>query len=292
VWKGYFDNKRKHIRIKCNVPLCSEVTIIKVNNKKVNTGKTKVCVEDIGAGGLRFISSLDLPVNPNFIVSFETLILKQELLFNGIIVRKQEINNGIFAYGAKFLMDDQDIKAFANVINDLDYVISKKIKNIDSNLCSKDRMECLLYSKEKTEKRAYIRFKCPTPLCSSLIVKRINNKIIDSQSDNICIEDIGHGGVSFLSHIDYPIIGDINYELLIVVLDLRILLSGQLVRKFNIEDNIFKYGLKFEKPETGNSDLRELLDFIKDPSSNTIWFKKSNFCVKDKMECLRSRLDG
>ena len=139
MWKGYFANKRKYNRIKCNIPLCSDVTIIKVNNKRVNTGKTKVCVEDISASGLRFISSLNLPVSPNFIISLETIILKQQLLFKGIIVRKQEIKSGIFAYGAKFLMDDQDVKAFANIVNDLDYVTSKKIKNSDSSLCSKDR---------------------------------------------------------------------------------------------------------------------------------------------------------
>jgi hypothetical protein len=289
VWKGYIKNKRKHDRISCTTPICSEVTIIKVNDKKVNTGKTKVCVEDISSGGLKFISSLDLPVNPNIMVSFETIILNQELLFKGIIVRKIEIKSSIFQYGVKFVMEDDVVKANANILNDLDYVISKKIKDTGSNLCIKDKMECLLLSKTKKDQRRYIRFKCPNPLCSKLVLKRINNKIIDSYGDNICIEDIGEGGLSFLSHIDYPVIEDIHYELQVIVLDLRILLRGQIVRKNIVEDKIFKYGLRFDSLGLERSEFKQLLEAIRNSAEDKILFKKSSFCMKDKKECMRTR---
>lgn len=52
-------NRRKYFRVECATPICSEVTIVRINNQAVNTGATKVCVEDIGPGGLKFISKLD-----------------------------------------------------------------------------------------------------------------------------------------------------------------------------------------------------------------------------------------
>jgi hypothetical protein len=285
-------NRRKHFRIGCATPICSEVTIVRINDQAVNTGTTKVCVEDIGPGGLKFISRLDLPVNPNIIIKFYTIILRKPLLLEGIIVRKTEIDKDMFQYGIQFVIDDSETDSISKLLNKLDFITTKGIRDLGSNFCIRNRMECFKLVRFDNEKRAYFRFQCPSPLCAKVIVKSINNKIINSSGDRICIEDIGQGGLKFLSHINYPVIKDILYEFQMIIADKTLDLNGYIVRKKEIETGIFQYGVIFDILDTQKHEINGAIDTMKKEINRRLWFKKSSFCVKDKIDCLRSRNAG
>ena len=283
-------NRRRYYRIECARPICSEITIVKVNNIPVNTGKTKVCIEDISVGGLKFVSKLILPVDSNIIVNFCVVILEQEIILQGFIVRRSELLSGVLQYGVKFLLEDSEIKSVAKILNALENLKTRNVKDFGPSFCIKDKLQCFSLQKTEKEQRAYFRFKCPSPLCAKLSVKRINNKIIDSVGDTVCIEDISQSGLRFLSHINYPVINDIYYEFQMIVSDLNLTITAHLVRKREVESGIFEYGARIDASYAQREDLKRFIEAFRKDFNRKYWFKKSSFCKKDKMECLRSKI--
>ena len=283
-------NRRRYYRIECARPICSEITIVKVNNIPVNTGKTKVCIEDISIGGLKFVSKLILPVDPNIIVNFSLVVSDQEIILQGFIVRSSELTTGIFQYGVKFLLQESEIKSVGKILNDLEYLKNRKVTDFGPSFCIKDKLQCFSLEKTEKERRGYFRFECPSPLCAKLAVSKINNKVIDSLGDTVCIEDISQSGFRFLSHINYPVINDIYYELQMIVSDLKLNITAHLVRKREIEHGIFEYGAKIDASYAQREDLKRFIEAVRKDYNRKLWFKKSSFCKKDKMDCLRSRI--
>jgi hypothetical protein len=287
---GNTSNKRKYFRIECTTPICSEVTITRINNQSVRTGSSRVCVEDIGPGGLKFVSNLDLPINPNLIIKFHIDILNNPVIIEGFIVRRSKLKNNIYQYGVSFAIQDTEVKLLWRLLNDLEYATRKGgVKNKGSSFCSKSKLECFKLEKIDREKRASLRFQCPSPLCAKLIVKKINNKTINSDSDRVCVEEIGQGGLRFLSHIDYPVISDILYEFQIIIFNQKLILKGYIVRKNEIENKVYQYGVKFDILDFEKEEVSEAIDTMKKEINMRLGIKRSSFCIRDKVECLRSR---
>ncbi|MGV3489146.1 MAG: PilZ domain-containing protein, partial [Tuberibacillus sp.] len=111
--------RRKYFRLKLPLPLLSEMTILSINKKDVSLGSTEVLVQDIGLGGLRFVSHLRLTANPGIIYGFKTRIMDKDLNLSGKVVRSEEISVGIFEYGIEFLIDERDRDALTRLLNQL-----------------------------------------------------------------------------------------------------------------------------------------------------------------------------
>lgn len=112
-------NRRKYFRIKLPLALSAQMTLISFNNKKVSLGSTEVMVQDIGLGGLRFLSHLRLTPQDNIIYRFETEFLGSKLQLTGKIVWCQEKDEGIFAYGVSFTIIEQKRDQLAALLNQL-----------------------------------------------------------------------------------------------------------------------------------------------------------------------------
>lgn len=112
-------NRRKYFRIKLQLALSAEMTIISFNNKKVSLGSTEVMILDIGPGGLRFMSHLRLTPQDNIIYRFETEFMGSKLQLTGKIVWCQEKDEGIFAYGVSFTIIEQERDQLAGLLNQL-----------------------------------------------------------------------------------------------------------------------------------------------------------------------------
>lgn len=63
-------------------------------------------IEDIGGGGLRFLSDLKLPVNDQLVLEFETEVFSRQLKMYGHVVRNSNWNETIYEYAVKFTMDE------------------------------------------------------------------------------------------------------------------------------------------------------------------------------------------
>ena len=78
--QSYYENKRNYFRVELYFPMSSQMTIIKFRDKDIELGRTEILVEDIGLGGLRFISHLLLSVNHDIIYEFKIEILGEVLI--------------------------------------------------------------------------------------------------------------------------------------------------------------------------------------------------------------------
>ncbi|MCR2821279.1 EAL domain-containing protein [Lederbergia panacisoli] len=108
--------RREFYRIDLLFPLCSSMSLMSVEGNKVNLGKTDVLIVDIGPGGLKFLSTIHLPVRPDILFQFETTIMGENVTLNGQIVWKDEINDA-FQYGLQFILEEVDRDTLIKLLN-------------------------------------------------------------------------------------------------------------------------------------------------------------------------------
>lgn len=121
-----FDNRRDFFRITFKKPLGADMSIFKISGKKVSAGSTEVVVFDIGAGGLRFLSDVKLPVKSDIVLVFETEILDEELNLYGNVVWMKHYEDEIFEYGLEFVFDEKHREAMFKLLNQLQFNIKNK----------------------------------------------------------------------------------------------------------------------------------------------------------------------
>lgn len=101
-------NRRNYFRIEFKFPLKGTVRLIKMHGKNVESGKTNILIENIGLGGLRFLSNLKFPLHRDLILEFETKILDEHVKLNGYVVWTREVKNGIYQYGIEFIINENE----------------------------------------------------------------------------------------------------------------------------------------------------------------------------------------
>jgi len=121
-----FDNRRDFFRITFKKPLGADMSIFKVGGKKVVLGYTEVVVFDIGAGGLRFLSDIKLPVKSDIVLVFETEILDEQLNLYGNIVWMKHYKDEVFEYGLEFIFDEKHREIMLQLLNQLQSNIRNK----------------------------------------------------------------------------------------------------------------------------------------------------------------------
>ncbi|WP_099353323.1 EAL domain-containing protein [Fredinandcohnia onubensis] len=111
-----FSNRRRYYRINLLFPLSSQMTLTTILGNQVELGNTEILIEDIGPGGLRFLSTIQLPVRPDITYQFKTKIMGEIITLNGHVVWKEEVK-GIFQYGLKFIMDETQRDVLVKFLN-------------------------------------------------------------------------------------------------------------------------------------------------------------------------------
>ncbi|MBX9974399.1 EAL domain-containing protein [Cytobacillus firmus] len=101
-----FKGLRKYVRVEFPYPLEAEMTILELNGKPVEMGSTNILIEDMSAGGVKFVSKMKLPVRKDIILLIETKLLGEVLSFTGTIVRKDEISDALTNYGFQFIIEE------------------------------------------------------------------------------------------------------------------------------------------------------------------------------------------
>ncbi|MEW9124684.1 MAG: PilZ domain-containing protein [Thermotaleaceae bacterium] len=140
---------RQYFRITLAQPLCGTMTIALIGDRAIQTGNTDVCIEDIGPGGLRFLSHLKLPTSNNIILEFCSKICGQEYALWGSVVRAVEREKNIWEYGVEFHLDEITQARYVTLFHQLAVKVYKYKQWHDCRFCSKEnRVQCL---KEKIQ---------------------------------------------------------------------------------------------------------------------------------------------
>ncbi|MFC4409960.1 EAL domain-containing protein [Chungangia koreensis] len=111
--------KRKFFRVPLHFPLSGSMTLTRINGRTVDVGKTVVLIEDIGIGGLRFLTDLKLTVNPNIILEFETYLFGESIKLLGSIVWMNEVKPEIYQYGVQYVIDESERAEITPILNNL-----------------------------------------------------------------------------------------------------------------------------------------------------------------------------
>ena len=82
------------------------MTVSELNGKKVQLGNTKVLIENIGPGGLRFVSNIKLPARSDIVLKFQMKIIYEEMTLYGTIAYDEEQEH-FDRYGVKFMVDEK-----------------------------------------------------------------------------------------------------------------------------------------------------------------------------------------
>ena len=251
---------RKYFRIECKTPICTQISIVKFNNKLVTTGKGNICVENISSGGLKFLYSLNLPVSDSMVIEFKLIIEEVTTAFYGCIVRKEEIESGIYRYGVQFVNkagdDDEQFMSKLNELNE---------KGILENcaLCSCD-VDCTRKYTVKVDRRIYIRYKFNNKFVAKMKVDGISNKSGISKWVTILIDNISQDGIQFITDIDGAIDEETMLEFSIVIDDIKIYAKGYMLWRNKDEENKYRYGVKLDITNLEKEKIVQILAHVVD----------------------------
>ncbi|KSU63679.1 hypothetical protein AS034_05375 [[Bacillus] enclensis] len=124
--RSNFENRRKYFRINFTFPLLADLTISEIKGKKVKLGTTEVLIEDIGLGGVRFLSQINLPVRDDIILIIEAELLNQPVILHGNVVWKNDYIENVNQYGMQFILSEQETSSLSKLINQLQLDLKTK----------------------------------------------------------------------------------------------------------------------------------------------------------------------
>lgn len=149
-----YSNRRRFYRVEFPFALSTQMTILYYKDKEITLGNTEVLVQDIGLGGLKFMSQLRLSNQNDIVYGFETTILGVSLSFSGKIVWSHEVSQGIFEYGVEFIIEESDRQRLAKILNKLSVKFRSNPMFREGKFIS---VQPITYIKNKlTQKEAYI----------------------------------------------------------------------------------------------------------------------------------------
>lgn len=102
---------RKYFRQRPEKPFFGMISIVRVGDRRVFSNAARVRILDVSPGGLRFVSSLRLPVDSSVILEVILKLDDSEFCLTGSIVHTacSEVNE--YEYGMKFLEPDPQLRA-------------------------------------------------------------------------------------------------------------------------------------------------------------------------------------
>jgi hypothetical protein len=268
---------RKFFRIECKTPICTQISIVRINNKIVTTGTGNICVENISSGGLKFLFSLSLPVSNIIVIEFKLIIEEVSTTFYGNIVRKEQIDSGIYRYGVQFINKaDDEHEQFICKINEL----NEGGILYNTELCSCDVVDCIRKYKGKYNKRICKRYKLNNHFVAKMKVNKISNKSVISQWFTILIDNISQEGIQVITDIDVDIDEDTVLEFKIFIADIKIYARGYAIWRAKADENKYKYGIKLHISDSQKEKIVEILEETVDFSPKNRLLIRECFILK------------
>lgn len=111
------ENRRAFFRIDLSIPMCGQLTILEVDGVEIKKGYTTICIEDIGVGGVRFKSKLDIPKTTSARLGIKFKIYDKEYLLPATVVWKSDVDKVYKRYGCRFEILDSERENYLGIFN-------------------------------------------------------------------------------------------------------------------------------------------------------------------------------
>lgn len=119
--------RRDDLRVHFPKHLQARMHIQEVHNHSLNMGAAHILVENISVHGLRFLTSLRLPMSSKLKLVFDFVLLGEPFMIEGKLVYNSDEKMDIFSYGVELQMEDSDHERLEKILGEL-----KKLYEIDA----------------------------------------------------------------------------------------------------------------------------------------------------------------
>lgn len=139
----------------------AELIILKIKDRKMNVGKSKILIKNIGPGGLCFVSSIQFPLERDFTLQFMTTLIGKEITVIGTPVWFEEMEDSIYKYGVKFLMSSSETEDLMGILYELQANMKNNILFSDGSFTDKNASRYFeaINGKQSSEKVDFSRYK-------------------------------------------------------------------------------------------------------------------------------------
>jgi len=140
--------------------------------------------------------------------------------------------------------------------------------------------------KNENNKRKFYRLELNNPICMEMTINSCHGKSIKAGVLDVCVKNIGPGGLLFISTLLFPIDKDIIYNFRFHMFDKIRNINGTIVRRDEFKKNVFEYGVMFNCDAIINEQ-----DYVKLFNKFSVILKRNTknsgckFCVEITHPC-------
>lgn len=132
-------DRRKYFLVTLANSLLAEMKILSIQEKEITLERnTKILIQNIGPGGIKFASYLILPTNKDIVYGFDLQLLGEHYNLAGRIVWSREIKKSIFEYGVEFSISETKREKLTSSLFQLSALLREKPTYVDSNMTEDD----------------------------------------------------------------------------------------------------------------------------------------------------------
>ncbi|MET1248998.1 EAL domain-containing protein [Sporolactobacillus sp. STCC-11] len=133
------ENRRKYIRVDLDYSLSATITLDQFHGQRVKLGNTRILIENIGLGGLCFLSDLRFSIDSALILKIETTISGKSLTLLGSVVWTKELKSEVFQYGFKFNLDENERMILSQLLNKFALLLNENPLPPDCDFVTTDK---------------------------------------------------------------------------------------------------------------------------------------------------------
>lgn len=127
------DNRRDYFRMSPKTSLCASMKIHTINGVAIDAHETRVCIENISAGGMAFTTNLNLPLGVDYTLKIETKLMNQVFELESVVVRAITTERyGLYEYGVTFVADGATRNRLTRVINMMEVLARSSVTVYES----------------------------------------------------------------------------------------------------------------------------------------------------------------
>jgi len=136
---------------------------------------------------------------------------------------------------------------------------------------------------ETKDIRKFFRIECKIPICTKLSIVKFNNKVVTTGTGNICVENISSGGLKFLFNLNLPVSDIMVIEFKLTVEGLSTAFYGYIVRKEEVDKDIYRYGVQFIN---NTDDSEHFISKLNELNKEGV-LDNSAFCSCEELDCIK-----
>lgn len=134
-------SRRNFNRIRFPHPLEADMRLLSIGDRKLHLGKANILIEDMSIGGLRYISTLNLPVREDLLFEFDTQILGKSIKLLGTVIWKEEIYEELLEYGIEFIINRDERNTLEALLNSFEIFLKNGNTPPSSKILRGDKLQ-------------------------------------------------------------------------------------------------------------------------------------------------------